>query len=247
MSEGGVDNPISRFSYAFSQDLWGHNFGRLGLSQSDSFSSSKHQEKNRPLSPTDSPHNLALAGHRFIISGRGQRPHDDSFEENGRTFFRNAGKSRRYGVELGLGAQIFEGLRASFAYTYLNAEFDEFLKDGVDLEGNEVPGLPQHQVHGELFYQHVLGFYGALDIQYVSDFYVTDENTEQNDSYTIANLRLGYEHLWENWLIAPFFGVQNLFDENYNSNVRINAFGGRFFEPGPELNLYGGFTVAYNW
>lgn len=170
-----------------------------------------------------------------------------SFEENGRTFFRNAGESRRCGVELGLGAQIFEGLRASFAYTYLNAEFDEFLKDGVDLEGNEVPGLPEHQVHGELFYQHALGFYGGLDILYVSDFFVTDENTEQNDSYVVANLRLGYEHLWENWLIAPFFGVQNLFDESYNSNVRINAFGGRFFEPGPELNLYGGFTVAYNW
>ncbi len=167
---------------------------------------------------------------------------------SGRTVFRNVGASHRYGVELGIGARIFEGLRASFAYTYLKAEFDEFLQEGVgDLDGNEVPGLPQHQVHGELFYQYALGFYGALDVLYVSDFYVTDENTEQNDSSTIANLRLGYEHLWENWLIAPFLGVQNLFDENYNSNVRINAFGGRFFEPGPELNVYGGFTVAYNW
>ena len=170
-----------------------------------------------------------------------------SFEENGRTFFRNAGESRRYGVELGLGLQVFEGLRASLAYTYLNAEFDEFLKDGVDLEGNEVPGLPPHQVHAEVFYQHPLGFYGGLDILYVSDFYVTDENDEENDAYTVANLRLGYEHLWENWLIAPFLGVQNLFDEKYNANVRINAFGGRFFEPAPELNVYGGLNVAYNW
>ncbi len=170
-----------------------------------------------------------------------------AFSIDDRTFFRNAGESHRHGVELGLGAQIFEGLRASFAYTYLKAEFDEFLKNGADLDGNEVPGLPEHQVHGEVFYQHALGFYGGLDILYVSDFFVTDENTEQNDSYVVANLRVGYEHFWENWLIAPFLGVQNLFDENYNSNARINAFGGRFFEPGPELNVYGGFTVAYNW
>jgi iron complex outermembrane receptor protein len=38
-----------------------------------------------------------------------------------------------------------------------------------------------------------------------------------------------------------------LFDEKYNSNVRINAFGGRFFEPAPDLNVYGGLNVAYNW
>ncbi|PON17152.1 TonB-dependent receptor [Candidatus Entotheonella serta] len=170
-----------------------------------------------------------------------------SFEENGRTFFRNAGESRRYGVELGLGLQVFDGLRSSFAYTYLNAEFDEFLKEGVELGGNEVPGLPPHQVHGELFYQHASGLYGGIDILYVSEFFVTDENDEQNDAYTVANVRLGYEYLWENWLFAPFLGVQNLFDEKYNSNVRINAFGGRFFEPAPELNVYGGINVAYHW
>ncbi len=170
-----------------------------------------------------------------------------SFQENDRTFFRNVGESRRYGVELGLGAQIYEGLRASFAYTYLDAEFEEFPKDGVDLSGNKVPGLPDHQIHGELFYQHASGLYGGIDILYVSDFYVTDENDEENDAYTVANLRLGYEYLWENWLFAPFLGVQNLFDEKYNSNVRINAFGGRFFEPAPDLNVYGGLNVAYNW
>jgi iron complex outermembrane receptor protein len=170
-----------------------------------------------------------------------------AFEENGRTFFRNAGESHRYGVELGLGLQVFDGLRASFAYTYLRAEFDRFLKSSVDLEGNEVPGLPPHQIYGELLYQHASGFYGGFDILHVSDFFVTDENDNKNDAYTVANLRLGYEYLWEHGLISPFLGVQNLFDETYNSNVRINAFGGRFFEPAPDLNVYGGVNVAYNW
>jgi iron complex outermembrane receptor protein len=170
-----------------------------------------------------------------------------SFVENDRTFYRNVGESRRYGVELGLALQVFQGLRASFAYTYLNAEFDQFPKNGVDLDGNEVPGLPPHQVYGELFYRHPSGLYGGLDVLYVSDFFVDDENNEKNDAYTVANLRLGYEYLWEKWLFAPFFGVQNLFDEKYNSNVRINAFGSRFFEPAPEVNVYGGLNVAYNW
>ena len=169
-------------------------------------------------------------------------------DETGRDIFRNAGKSKRYGLELGLGLNIIGGLRASLAYTFLKAEFREFIQDnGEDLDGNDIPGLPAHQVHAEIFYRHALGFYGGFDILHVSDFYVDDDNTEKNSAYTVANLRLGYDYILEHWTIAPFLGIQNLFDEKYNSNVRINAFGDRFFEPAPELNVYGGLTVAYNW
>lgn len=170
------------------------------------------------------------------------------FEEQGRTFFRNAGKSKRYGLELGLGFEMMQGLRTSLAYTYLHAEFREFGQDnGEDLDGNDVPGLPDHQIHAEIFYRHDWGFYGGFDVLHVSDFFVNDANTEKNSAYTVANLRLGYDYIWEHWTLAPFLGIQNLFDEAYNSNVRINAFGGRFFEPAPELNVYGGLSVAYHW
>jgi len=33
----------------------------------------------------------------------------------------------------------------------------------------------------------------------------------------------------------------------YDSNVRINAAGGRFFDPAPEFNVYGRLSVAYRW
>jgi iron complex outermembrane recepter protein len=44
---------------------------------------------------------------------------------------------------------------------------------------------------------------------------------------------------------APFLGVTNLFDEEYNTSVVINAFGQRYFEPGPGRALYGGLTVRF--
>jgi len=47
--------------------------------------------------------------------------------------------------------------------------------------------------------------------------------------------------------ISPFFGIQNLFNEKYNDNVRINSLGGRFFEPAPTFNVYGGLRLAYNF
>ena len=48
-------------------------------------------------------------------------------------------------------------------------------------------------------------------------------------------------------LISPFIGINNFFDESYNANVRINAFGKRFFEPGPDRNLYAGVNLRFDF
>jgi iron complex outermembrane recepter protein len=169
------------------------------------------------------------------------------FEIEGRTFFRNAGKSRRYGLEVGLAFEIVDGFNTSLAYTYLNSEFKDFVVTDVDFDGNEVPGIAPNLLNIELFYKHPYGFYAGLDLLYVSSFFVNDANTAKNDSYTVSNLRLGLEKNFSGWNMAPYFGIQNLFNERYNDNVRINSVGGRFFEPAPTINVYGGLSLAYNW
>ncbi|MBI2487369.1 MAG: hypothetical protein HYW01_10525 [Deltaproteobacteria bacterium] len=45
--------------------------------------------------------------------------------------------------------------------------------------------------------------------------------------------------------ISSFIGSNNIFDEKYNSPVRVNAAGGRFFEPAPGVKAYGSFSLAY--
>ena len=44
---------------------------------------------------------------------------------------------------------------------------------------------------------------------------------------------------------APHIGVLNVFDRDYITSVTINAFGGRFFEPGPPRSLYGGLIARF--
>lgn len=164
----------------------------------------------------------------------------------GREFFRNAGKSRQYGLELLLDYLITKYVNISFSYTYLNFEFRDFRIENEIFDGNDVPGIPDHQIFANILYKSDIGFYGGADLLYVSDFFVNDSNSEKNGSYTVLNLRTGFERSFYNKIrLNTFLGLNNILDEKYNSSVRVNAFGDRFFEPAPQFNLFGGFSVKY--
>jgi iron complex outermembrane receptor protein len=64
-------------------------------------------------------------------------------------------------------------------------------------------------------------------------------------SYVVSGLRASYEIQNGKWLFRPYVGINNIFDEGYNSNIRINAFGGRYYEPAPERNYYAGIVVRF--
>ncbi len=167
-------------------------------------------------------------------------------EVPGREFFRNAGRSRHYGLEFGLSLEVVEGLKLTLAYTYLNFKFKDFETEEGNFDGNRVPGIPSNQLYTEVFYKSPLGLYVGAELFYVDSYFVNDSNTEKNGSYVLTNLRLGYQkRLFQHWEISPFLGLNNMFDEKYNSSVRVNAAAGRFFEPAPGFNIYGGASLAY--
>jgi len=165
----------------------------------------------------------------------------------GRDYYVNAGKTRRNGLELGLDAQLASGLDARLAYTYSDFRFDRFSTDGTSFDGNRIPGVPRHSAYGSLEYRHRSGLFTAAEVHYAGDFYADNGNTVETDAYTVANIRAGWTRFVGRWELTAFGGVNNVFDERYNSNVRINAFGGRYFEPAPERNYYGGLKVRYDF
>jgi iron complex outermembrane receptor protein len=59
-----------------------------------------------------------------------------------------------------------------------------------------------------------------------------------------VNLRSGFAHTFGPVTVAPFFGVQNLADVAYSGVVRLNALGGRFYEPAAAINVYGGISLG---
>ena len=64
--------------------------------------------------------------------------------------------------------------------------------------------------------------------------------------YAVTNFRMSREFATGNWTLRPYLGINNLFGEEYNTNIRINAFGSRYFEPALTRNIYAGVVVRFD-
>jgi len=89
------------------------------------------------------------------------------------------------------------------------------------------------------------GLYARFELVYSGSLYAEHANEDEVDSYVVGNFRASRAFESGPWLIRPYVGVNNVFDETYNSNIRINAFGARYFEPAPGRNFYAGVDVRY--
>ena len=151
-------------------------------------------------------------------------------------------------MELSVQSEPFDNFRFILSYTYSDIEFDDFVdNDGNVFSGNTLPGIPENLLFGEARYTHPSGWFGTLDFRFVDDLFANNGNTVSVDSFTVSNFRVGFERPMGGFIASPFVGINNLFDESYNSDIRINAFGGRYFEPAPDRNLYAGIELRYDF
>ena len=63
----------------------------------------------------------------------------------------------------------------------------------------------------------------------------------------MLDLRAGWRGEIGSWQLGPYVGLSNLTDTDYNDNVRLNAFGGRYFEPAPGFAVQGGLSLEYGF
>ena len=159
-------------------------------------------------------------------------------------FFRNAGKSSRDGVELLLEWVPNPSFNTRFAYTYQDFVFEEFNTGSSDFAGKDEPGAPPHRVFAGFNYTAPFGLRSGATVRWVDEFTLNNANTVFNWAYTVVDLRFGFDATWADVDVRPFFGVDNVFDERYNSSAITNAFGGRFYEPSPDREVYVGFSIG---
>ncbi len=174
-------------------------------------------------------------------------------ETAGRAFFRNAGRTRSRGVELGLVASVTPWLTARGAYTRADHRFVEYRVPSASLpapardtlDGNLMAGIPGHT--------------WRVAVQGTARGFVLDvEQTKQgaawgNDANTVAvpdwgqgqlNVRASWRGTVMGRSVEPFVALQNALDERYVGAVTLNGFGGRVLEPAPGRNWYVGLEIG---
>ncbi|HHT5261877.1 TPA: TonB-dependent receptor PqqU [Klebsiella michiganensis] len=165
----------------------------------------------------------------------------------GRTSYKNAGKTRRQGMELGLDQQFGESWRLKAAWTWLDATYRTNVCDDTSCKGNRIPGIARNMGYASFGYQPEKGWYAGSDIRYISDIMANDENTAKAPSWTVVGLTTGYKWSYGRMDMDLFGRVDNLFDRSYAGSVIVNESNGRYYEPAPGRNYGIGLNLAWRF
>ena len=165
----------------------------------------------------------------------------------GRTDFRNAARTLREGLELALAARLGGSLHGSLALTALRARFEEgFESASAEVAaGQRLPGVPAFVAHMELAWRPPGGFHAALEARHSARIFVNEANTDAAAAYTVANVRLGFEHRLGHLRLREFLRVDNVADRRYAGSVIVAEARGRYFEPAPGRSLFAGIEATF--
>jgi iron complex outermembrane recepter protein len=162
------------------------------------------------------------------------------------TFYRNAGDTRRWGLEARVEWLPVPSLRLTAAYTFsdfLYTRYDSVSLAG-DFSGNALPNSPRHQAVAEVVYTLRDRWVAAATVQALSRAYVDATNASWIDGYTLVGLRLARSFTLGDRQLEVFVSGRNL------TNVKYIAFtepdpDGNSYHPGPEREVFGGLRLSF--
>ena len=164
----------------------------------------------------------------------------------GRATFRNAGRTRRDGVELGWSAGFAGHWRAQLAYTWLDARYRD--DGGGDIRaGNRIPGIARQSAYASVGWAPPQGWQAGIEARYLSRLYANDANDAVAPGYVVAALSAGYVKQAGPWEWRAHARVDNLFDRRYAGSVIVNESNGRYYEPAPGRGVGVGLGATYRY
>jgi iron complex outermembrane receptor protein len=154
----------------------------------------------------------------------------------GRSTFRNAGSTRRRGVEFDGSVKIARDTRLQLAQTFVDAFYDD---------GNRIPGVARSFTALELARRPTQGWQAGAELRHSSRVWVNDANSEAAPSFTTLALDAGYAVAINRWSVATAARVDNVFNRRYAGSVIVNEGNGRYYEPAPGRNYTVKLTGTY--
>ena len=167
---------------------------------------------------------------------------------NGRTTFKNAGRTQRRGAELSAETLLQGPWDLQLAYTLLKAEYAESFVTGTTTipDGNRMPGIPERQAYAQLRYRQPK-YFGLLEALGRSDVAVNDANSQFAPAYYVINLAAGLTQQGSRWRLSEYVRVDNVRDRSYAGSVIVNEGNQRFYEPAPTRNYMVGVQGSFQF
>ena len=185
--------------------------------------------------------NLTLEAIAYAISSENEILPYELEQFPGKNFYQNVGSTSRYGIELN--SQLsFKGGRINLSYTLSKNKFEDFIIDNNNLADNLIPGIPSQMLDLELIFKLSRGRSLIISNRLIGERYADNANETLISSYNLLNIKYSKE-VFSNSEI--FLGVNNTFNQEYFDNIRINAFGKRYYEPAPKRNFYFGVNFSF--
>lgn len=160
--------------------------------------------------------------------------------------YRNVGRSRHLGLEVGLGfatqalrekSAMQHGVGVRAAYTFAQCKY---VNDPV-YNNNHIPGLPDHTLQAELTLRHRAGVTIRPTLEWVpNSYHVNSQNTDMNHRWFTLGVR--GEFAIPKWGTNLFIEARNLTDEVYSASVNVDNGNARYYEPADARSVYAGFT-----
>lgn len=162
-----------------------------------------------------------------------------------RDFYTNAGGSTRAGFEARGSYLLPWHLTLRAAYTQATYAFDNYRNKNGAFDGNRIPGIPEQTVFTSLGWHRPDVGYARINAHYTGSIYADNANTTRVSGYTVVDARAGKVLTDAGSRVSVYAGIKNLFDTDYYANIRINAFGGRYYEPAPGRTWYAGLRMSF--
>jgi iron complex outermembrane receptor protein len=159
--------------------------------------------------------------------------------------------TERKGIEFSLDSRLPYNFNFYQTYTYLDSEFKNSFTNtvgGFVAAGNRLAGVYKNTAYTELAWKYpAFNFSSAIENIYYSDVNGYDSNAADRkaEAYSIVNLRASLKQSFNNWSFSEFVRADNIFDEKYVGNVRVNN--SATFEPGAPRNYTIGVTSSYTF
>lgn len=161
------------------------------------------------------------------------------------TFYRNAGHSRRWGLETLMQWFPSNSLSISAAYTYSDFIYSDYtsLVFSGNLVGNRLPNSPVHQAAVSIDYHFARNWKILISEDLQSRAYVDATNQTWIDGYGLLGCRLAYT--WQSHKVHGeiFIAGKNLTNEKYIAFTEPDP-DGNSYQPGPEREVFAGLQIT---